>query len=172
MVLSLLVILIPVLLISYLLSRAPDEPQVETVDWKPVAGQAARQAPYEVLAPAELPAGWRATRANWTTEGEALPTGEESVRNQWRLGVLTDDEIYLELVQGDNRPQELIEETTRDAVAAGSTRIDGEPWKRMVTSDDRTRSLVRSTKAVTTVVAGDTGYRQLEQYAASLTPRS
>jgi hypothetical protein len=170
MVLSLLVILIPLVIITVLLTRNADQPDVETVEWEPTASQAARQAPFEVLAPAELPVGWRATRVTWTPEGGTEPTGEESVRNRWRLGVLTDQEIYLELVQGDKQPKKLVEMVTREGIDDGSSTIEGEPWNRLISPDRRTRSLVRTTPRVTTVVTGDTSYQQLESYAGLLVP--
>jgi hypothetical protein len=84
--------------------------------------------------------------------------------------VLTGEEIYLELVQGDKQPKKLIETVTRDGVEDGSSTIEGEPWERLISSDQRTRSLVRTTPQVTTVVTGDTSYQQLESYVGLLVP--
>lgn len=168
MLLSLLVILLPILVIMVALTRNPDQPDVPTVDWRPTAARAAEEAPYPVLAPTELPAGWRATRVTWTPEGQAEPTGEVSVRNRWRLGVLTDQETYIELVQGDKRVDEMVESVTREGIEDGSSSLDGRSWTRMISPDDRTRSLVSTTRQVTTVVSGDTSYQQLESYAGLL----
>ncbi|WP_168207607.1 DUF4245 domain-containing protein [Microlunatus elymi] len=168
MILSLLVILIPVAIIAFLLTRGQDEPNVPTVDWKPVAAQAAKEAPYEVLAPAELPAGWRATQVSWTKIGEPDPTGNESPRNRWRLGVLTDQQVYIELDQVDKQAQDFVDDITRNGQPDGTSTVAGQSWQRLVTDDDRTRSLVLATPKVTTVVSGDTSYRLLEDYAGLL----
>ncbi len=172
MILSLLVIMVPLAVITLLLTRGPAQTPVQTVDWKPVAAQAARQAPYQIVAPVELPAGWRATRVSWTKIDQPGPTGDLSVRNWWRLGVLTDQNIYIELDQGDKRPREFVDGITRQASPDGSSRIDGRAWTRMVTDDNRTRALVRSTATVTTVVSGDTDYGQLATFVGLLQPVS
>ncbi|WP_157683242.1 DUF4245 domain-containing protein [Microlunatus soli] len=168
MVLSLLVIMIPVAIFAALLTSGPDKPTVQTVDWQSVASRAREQAPYEVLAPAAIPAGWRATRASWTEVGQPDPTGQESVRNRWQLGVLTDRNIYLELDQVDKQPAEFVEQATREAVDDGVSRVDGNEWKRLVTDDDRTRALVHAGAGVTTVVTGDASYQQLEAFVGLL----
>jgi hypothetical protein len=172
MILSLLVIMIPLAVITVLLTRGPSQTQVQTVDWKPVAAQAARQAPYKVLAPVELPAGWRATRATWTKIDQPGPTGDLSVRNRWQLGVLTDQDVYIELDQGDKQPRDFIGSITRDASPDGTARVAGQTWSRMISDDGRTRALVRSVPAVTTIVSGDTSYGRLATFVGLLQPPS
>lgn len=170
MILSLLVIMVPLAVLTLLLTRGPGRIQVQTVDWKPVAAQAARQAPYQVLAPVELPAGWRATQVSWTRLDEPGPTGDPSVRNRWRLGVLTDQDVYIELDQGDKQVREFVDQITRQASPDGSSRIAGHSWTRMVTDDGRTRSLVWTTPKVTTIVSGDTTYARLATFVGLLQP--
>jgi hypothetical protein len=172
MILSLLVIMIPLAVITVLLTRGPSETKVQTVDWKPVAAQASRQAPYQVLAPVELPAGWRATRVTWTKIDQPGPTGELSVRNRWQLGVLTDQDVYLELDQGDKQPREFVGDITRDATPDGTAQVAGRRWTRMITDDGRTRSLVNSAAKATTIVSGDTSYAQLATFVGLLQPAS
>ena len=172
MVISLLVIMIPVAILAFVLTRGQDEPVVKTVDWQPVAAQARQQAPFEILTPVELPAGWRATQTSWTKIGQADPTGNESVRNRWRLGVLTDQDIYIELDQVDKQAGDFVDDITREGQPDGTSQVDGQTWKRLVTDDDRTRSLVLATPAVTTVVSGDTSYQQLETYVGLLHSQS
>lgn len=168
MVLSLLVIMVPVAIFAALLSSGPDQPEVRTIDWRAVAARARQQSPYPIQAPAELPSGWRATRASWTEVGQPDPTGTESVRNRWQLGVLTDSGVYLELDQVDKRAAEFVQEASRDGAEDGTSRIDGATWQRLVTDDDRTRSLVRRASGVTTLVVGDASYQQLEAFAGLL----
>lgn len=168
MIRSLAVILIPVLIIVVFFTRNLDDHPVRVVDWQPVLEQARKESPYPVLAPTNLPAEWRATRVSWVKKGQSDPGGNLSPRNSWQLGFLDPQDIYIELRQGDLDAPELIEKATREAKPDGESTIAGQPWTRMVTSDDRTRSLVNSTAKVTTIVAGDTGYEQLEAFAATL----
>ncbi|WP_195908902.1 DUF4245 domain-containing protein [Microlunatus sp. Gsoil 973] len=171
MVLSLVVILVPLAIIVAIFGQGPRDAEVETVDWKPVAIRAGQQAPYQVLAPVELPAGWRATRVSWTRVGQPDPTGSDSVRNRWQLGVLTDSDLYIELDQGDIRAKEMVDDLSRQGAPDGTSTVDGRTWKRLVTDDDRTRSLVLATPRVTAIVAGDVSYSLLETYVGLLQPQ-
>jgi len=172
MFLSLLVILVPLAIIVAFFTRGPSDAKVATVNWRPVAAQARQQAPYAVLTPVELPAGWRATRVSWTKIGQPDPTGQESVRNQWQLGVLTDSDLYIELDQGDQLPNDMVAAVSREGEPDGTSTVDGQTWKRLVTDDNRTRSLVLSTPHVTSIVSGDVDYSLLETYVGLLQPES
>lgn len=171
MFLSLLVILVPLAVIVAIFSQGPSQAKVQTVNWKPVAAEAAQQAPYPVLTPIELPAGWRATRVSWTRIGQTDPTGNESVRNRWQLGVLTDSDVYLELDQGDRLARDMVDVLSRSGQPNGSSVVNGQRWKRLVTEDNRTRSLVLAGPGVTTLITGDTSYSTLETYAGLLHPQ-
>lgn len=168
MFLSLLVILVPLGIIVAIFTHGPHDATVQTVNWRPVAARASQQAPYQVLTPIELPAGWRATRVSWTRVGEPDPTGQASVRNRWQLGVLTDANVYIELDQGDIQAGDMVDELSRQGQPDGTTTVDGRTWKRLVSDDDQTRTLVLTTPRVTTIVTGDTGYVQLETFAGLL----
>lgn len=168
MVLSLLVILVPLAIIVTFFSQGPSQAKVQTVNWKPIAAEASQQAPYTILTPIELPAGWRATRVSWTRIGQPDPTGNESVRNRWQLGVLTDSDTYLELDQGDRLANEMVGDLSRGGQPNGTTVVNGQTWKRLVTNDNRTRSLVLTRPGVTTLVTGDADYTTLETYAGLL----
>lgn len=168
MVRSLAVILIPVVIITYLFTRSPDEPTVQVVDFMPALGQARDQAPYPVLAPAAVPAGWRATKAVWLKEGDAGLGGEASPRNQWQLGFLSAENVYVELDQGDLRSQEMVADRTRGGVPDGQSTIGDQAWERRISPDERTRSLVLVTPSVTSIVLGDLPYGELETFAAAL----
>ncbi|MBO0812452.1 MAG: DUF4245 domain-containing protein [Microlunatus sp.] len=169
MFLSLLVIVVPLAIIVAIFGQGPRDAKVSTVAWKPVAARAAQQAPYAVLTPIELPAGWRATRVSWTRIGQPGPTGSESIRNRWQLGVLTDSDIYLELDQGDKQAGNMVADLSRQGRPDGTSTVNGQTWKRLVTDDNRTRSLVLARPGVTTIVTGDAGYVLLETYAGLLT---
>ena len=118
MIRSLAVILIPLVVITIIFTNTPDDHPVKEVDWKPVLATAQAEAPFEVLAPANLPEGWRATRVNWVPQGQPYLNGEASPRNLWQIGFLSPDDVYIDLNQGDARPQE----TGRSAVPGGYAR--------------------------------------------------
>lgn len=168
MVRSLAVILIPVVIITYLFTRSPDEPAVQVVDFAPALGQARDQAPYAVLAPAAVPAGWRATKAVWLQEGDSGLNGQVAPRNQWELGFLTAENMYIELDQGDLRSQEMVADRTRGGVPDGQSTIGDQVWERRISPDERTRSLVLVSPSVTSIVFADLPYGELEIFASAL----
>ena len=101
MVRSLAVILIPLVIITVLFTDLPEDRPVTEVDWRPVLATARRDAPFPVLAPTNLPEGWRATQAEWVEVGEPHLDGQPSVRNLWQLGFLNPDDVFIGLDQGD-----------------------------------------------------------------------
>lgn len=165
---SLLVILVPLIIISIVFTRVPRDVPVKVVDWAPTLVTARSEAPFPVLAPVNLPEGWRATRVNWVQEGEPSLNGERSPRNLWQLGFLTPDDVYLGLNQGDREAQDLVADETREGVADGQSVLGGTTWVRMLSPDDRTRSLVLNQPEVTTIVSGDLPYEALESYVTTL----
>ena len=168
MIRSLAVILVPLVIIAALFTDLPDDKPVQEVDWRSVLTVAREQSPYPVLAPTQLPSGWRATRATWVKAGDAHLNGEPSVRNLWQLGFLTPEDTYVSLGQGDEQIENFIAEQTRDGTADGESTVGGQTWQRRVSPDGRTRSLVRQESQVTAVVSGDLAYAALEAYASTL----
>ena len=108
MIRSLLVILVPVLIITFLFTRLPQDHPVKEVDWRPVLTTARGQAPYPVLAPVNLPAGWRATRVTWVKAGDPYLNGQASPRNYWQLDLLTPDNDFIGLSQGDQQIDDMV----------------------------------------------------------------
>lgn len=168
MVRSLAVIVVPLLIIAFFFTRNLDDHPVTVVDWKPVLVQAREQSPYPVLAPTNLPAEWRATKVTWVKTGDPFLNGAPAVRNTWQLGFLAPDDVYIELDQGDQATADLIKAQTRQGIPDGRSIVDGQTWERLVSGDDRTRSLVLSSPSVTSIVSGDTSYEALESYTATL----
>jgi Protein of unknown function (DUF4245) len=168
MIRTLAVILVPLVIITVLFTDLPEEKPVTPVDWQPVLAVARRDAPFPVLAPSNLPEGWRATQAEWVETGDPFRDGRPSVRNQWALGFLNPDNVFIGLDQGDLQPEDLVEEQTRQGTADGQSTVNGQTWERLLSPDGRTRSLVRREPTVTTVVAGDVTYAALETYVGSL----
>jgi hypothetical protein len=168
MIRSLLVILVPVVLIMWFFSRDLGDYPVQQVDYQPVLAQARAQAPYPVLAPEGLPRTWRATQVTWVAEGQPHLNDQASVRNLWQLGYLDPHDVFISVNQGDRRPDQFVDETTRDGSVDGKSLVADESWVRYVSPDERTRSLVRASPKVTTVVVGDTSYEALEAFASTL----
>ncbi len=66
------------------------------------------------------------------------------------------------------RSPRAIEASTRSGVVDGRSAVADQSWIRYVSPDERTRSLVRTTPEVTTIVVGDTTYEALEAFAGTL----
>lgn len=167
---SLAVILIPLVIITVLFTDLPKDKAVAEVDVRPALTVARREAPFPVLAPTNLPDGWRATQAEWIEAGDPYRNGQPSVRNLWSLGFLTPDQVFIGLDQGDGPPDDLVEEQTRDGTGDGQSTVNGQTWQRRLSPDGRTRSLVRTEPKVTSIVSGDLSYQGLEAYAVTLAP--
>lgn len=165
---SLVVIIVPLLLITLFFTRNLGDHPVTVVDWRPVLSAARSQAPYPVLAPVDLPPGWRAVQATWVKVGDPYLDGEPSERNLWKLGFLTSDDVFIGLTQGDLKPDDLVRTETRDGEADGQSVVGDQTWQRRISPDERTRSLVSSSPKVTTIVSGDLPYEALETYAGIL----
>ena len=168
MIRSLALIVIPLLVIAIIFTNVPDDHPVKEVDWKPVLATAQKQAPFDVLAPTNLPEGWRATRVNWVPQGRPYLNGEASPRNLWQIGFLSPDDVYIDLNQGDARPQEMVDLQSREGMPDGNSVIAGQTWQRLVSTDGRTRSLVLRGPSATVVVSADLPYEALEAYASTL----
>jgi len=168
MVRTLLVILVPIVIITVLFSRYLDDYPVREVNWQPVLAQAREQAPYPVLAPAGLPRTWRPTQVTWVPKGEPYLNDGVSVRNLWQIGYLDPGNVFISVNQGDDRPVDFVADLTRDGIVDGRSAVGDQTWIRYVSPDERTRSLVRITPEVTTIVVGDTSYEALEAFAGTL----
>lgn len=168
MIRSLALLVIPLAVIAVIFTNVPDDHPVKEVDWKPVLATARKEAPFQVLAPTNLPAGWRATRVAWVPQGKPYLNGEASPRSLWQLGFLTPDEVFIDLNQGDLQPQEMVDQQSRAGTPDGSSVVAGQTWQRLVSPDGRTRSLVLRGPDVTTVISADLPYEALEAYASTL----
>ncbi|SJN42653.1 DUF4245 domain-containing protein [Luteococcus japonicus] len=164
MIISLAVILLPAMAIYYFFSRTPAEPEVPVADWKPVVADARTEAPYDILAPSNLPETWKPVRARYGND-------------ELQLGFLSPDKVYFEVKQrvGANQPG-FISTVTREgrqdgtsevATAAGVKRT----WKRYLTGDERSHCLVSAVEGKrpsTTIVCGDVPYEGVEAFSSTL----
>jgi Protein of unknown function (DUF4245) len=168
MIRSLAVILIPLVVLTVLFTDVPKDRPVSEVDWRSVLAKARREAPYPVLAPTRLPAGWRATQAEWAQVGKPSQSGQLAVRNFWQLGFLNSDQVFIGLDQGDLLADDMVREQSRAGTPDGQSTVNGQVWQRLISPDQRTRSLVRREPKVTSIISGDLPYAALDAYAATL----
>ncbi|MFT4300073.1 MAG: DUF4245 domain-containing protein [Aeromicrobium sp.] len=144
--------------LGLLITHTPDDP-VSDVDYATTADSARQAATYGLLAPADLPEGWRANGVRFT------PGSTQA----WHLGVLTDEDRYIGLEQ-DKRPlDDVLEEHAEGAKQAGMVEIDGVTWQRFDGPKDRI-TLVRETPEVTTLVTTSTApVEDLRTFIGTLT---
>jgi Protein of unknown function (DUF4245) len=168
MVISLGVLLVPILLISWWFTRTPANSPVPTIDWQSVLAQSRTVAPYPLLGPVGLPDTWVATKAEWAATGEPAVNREAAPGNTWQLGMLSPDQVYVGLTQRDAAGPALITQISRSGRVDGTSTVGGVTWSRWVSADDRTRTLSRVDGSVTIVVSADLSYQGLEAFASTL----
>lgn len=117
---------------------------VRDVDYAKVADFARRQAPFDLVSPASLPHGWRATTVDYVD-------GEDA---RWHLGMLTDEEQYVGLEQTDSSTQSMLETYVDEDTARGEpVDIDGTRWSTW-TDEGGDLALVRSESEAAVLVVG------------------
>lgn len=171
MIRSLAVILIPILLLTWLLTNNLNDHPVEKVDWRPVLETAQATVDWPVQAPVGLPEGehgWVPNRVSFLKVGDRTIDGGVSPRNHWRLGYLSPDQIYYEINQGDGELEGFIWDVTRQGRRVGDEPIEGRTWERWQSSDGRTRSLVLREGPTATLVTADAEFIDLQQFARTL----
>lgn len=171
MVKSVALVIIPILLITWLLSNNLGDYPVEEVEWRPVLAQAREEAEWPVFAPEGLPEegrqAWVPTRVSWVETGGAA-TGGPSVRNHWRVGFLSPDEVYYEVNQGDGEPVLFVADVTREGRLVGEETVAGRSWERWESADGRTRTLLLRADPTVVMVTADDGFTELQQFAHTL----
>lgn len=168
MMISLAVLLIPILILVWIYSSPGDE-TVEQVDVPPVLKVARAEAPYPVLAPVGLPEGWVPNRVRWAAEGEPWLNGEPSPANAWQVGYINPAGIYVALQQRDGSGVSFIVEVTQEGTAGDAEVIGDYVWTRYTAKEGATKSLVAEVGESTAIVAGDTSFEELAEFAATLT---
>lgn len=134
-------------------TTTPDDP-VEAIDYATIVGQARPAADFELLAPATLPPGWKATSARLEP-------------NSWHLGVLTDDQDYVGLEQVKVGVERAVDRFADDSKAGGTADIAGETWTVRKGPNNRL-TLVRREDGLTTLVNGTAPRAVIEDYVSSL----
>lgn len=143
--------------VGYWFQVKPDN-TTKAVDYVTAVEAARGDADFELLAPASLPKGWKATSVRY----------ESGVRGQWHLGVMTDKGEYIGLEQSGIGTQRAIEQFAPDTKAKGRTTIGGQSWQ-LRTSNRGETTLVREDGTITIIVTGTASRGVIENYATTLT---
>ncbi len=168
MFLSLAVILVPIVVIYYVFTTGPDDYPVERVDPTSALSTARAEAKFPVLAPKNLPENWVCNRAAWIRTGEKLITDETAPADIWRISYIGPNKIAYTVVQSERISQKLERRTTREGVPLDAVQISGVAWQRLLSKDDRTRALRAEVGGSTIIVAADTSFEALIEFAKTL----
>ena len=154
----LVVLLVAWVGIQSLVKQQPDS-AVRTVDYAQVVAPARKAAKFDLVAPAALPTGWRATSV----------TFRDTVPQHWHLGVLTDTDRYVGLEQGQGSQRSMIEEyVDKDAQRGAPVQVDGRRWATYTDARGDLALVRRDGDATTLVVGHDVPRATLLSYVAGL----
>jgi hypothetical protein len=130
------------------------------IDYRESLAGARARAPYHVLAPQNLPAGWVATRAAYDPDADGVAT--------WHLGFVTPTGRFAGVAQRSGSSKSFEVQQSNRGAPDGEMTLDGEPWRRLYRRTRDIHSLVRVSDGVTTVVSGNTTYDELAVLVRSL----
>lgn len=171
MFLTILVLMVPLVLITWFFTRDPEQPPVQSVDWQAAVVQAQQADDFPVNTLKALPAGWMATKAAWVPTGEVLPSGATAGGSTLELGFLSENQTYFAVNQTMAPKGPYLGHVTREGAAVGTVEAAGLQWQHYVSADQRTHSLVRTTAGgLTIVLVSDAGVERLREVAGLLTP--
>lgn len=173
MIRSLAVIMVPVVLMYWLLSRDIGDHPVERIDYAPVLAEAKEKAPYTVMAPEGLGPEWIPNRSQYVSVGETTTNGSAAPGNQWQLGFISPDEIYYSILQTDAERIATVGDLSRGGSEQGTEMVNGQEWERWRSADGRTGVLAYTDpEGVTISVTADTDFAALATFAATLEPQN
>lgn len=134
------------------------------VDVRPIATQVVAETGWPISTAQDLPEGWKATNARFTTLQH---------RRTWHAGYLTADREYISIDQTKGATDRWLAARTRDGARDGAVRIDGQEWRRHRSTDGDGRALVLPSgeqRPLTTVVWGTVSYDELVAFVGRLEP--
>lgn len=139
------------------LVRDDVEVPVKTVDYQQTVDFARTQVDFPVIAPDELPRGWRATSAEFVPEP-----------GRWNLGVLTDEERYVGLAQSVRSEENMVRSYVDErAVAEPPVEVQGQTWRRW-TDEEGDTALTRTVGDMTVLVVSPAGLEVLTEFVETL----
>ncbi len=139
---------------------AGDRVYTPPVEVGPSLEQARDVAPFDVLAPVGLPAGWTPTSVRYT------PGASPS----WHVGYLTPAGAYAGLEQAAVPTDELLRDAVPTTSASGQVDLAGTTWQLRTDEATGETTLVRADRDATVLVTGSATQAELEQLAAALRP--
>lgn len=137
----------------------PTVQRAEPIDYSAELALARSQAPFEVLAPQQLPSGWDATSVSWEGAGPEV---------SWHLGIRTVDSLYVGLEQSNQSTSRFLEARTPADQPAEPVSIAGQTWTGLTSADGDERAYVLAGDGVTTIVTGTASETDLITFAESL----
>ena len=139
-----------------LISSPPNDDQ--TVDYARVVPDVRKAARLAILAPPSLPHGWRATSVRFTDDPP----------QHWHLGVLTDQNRYVGLEQGQQSVPAMVNEYVDSGASRRQpVRVGARTWA-SYTDSGGDLALVRRDGRTTLVVGHEVPRATLVRYVASL----
>jgi Protein of unknown function (DUF4245) len=138
-------------------NRHPDP--VHAVAYSQDVPAARKAADFPLLAPPELPRGWRATTVSFAPPPDS----------HWHLGVLTAADRYVGLEQGHDSVRSMVRAYVDEAAERGRpVDVEGSTWA-SYTDSGGDLALVRRSRGTTTLVVGhDVTRSDLAAYTARL----
>lgn len=150
-----------------LITFRPQGQQLHVVDYRAQLAQARIGAAFPLVAPAGLPAGWRATSAYFDSPagGTAGVPGVTS----WHVGFVTPENQYAGFEQTNGLVVGALQDVLDGPTDTGVTSdVRGVSWQRWTDAAGERRALVRTDTGVTVVVDGSADWAVLERLAGSL----
>jgi hypothetical protein len=130
------------------------ESSVKAIDYAAVVEQARPAATFPLLAPANLPEGWKATSARFQANG-------------WHLGVLTDDDDYIGVEQLKSSVDRTVDRFAEGSKSDGTAEVAGQTWT-VRTGPKGRLTYVRDADGLATLVNGTAPRSVIEDYIESL----
>ena len=163
MVRSMSVVLVFVALLVLVVQRRHGD-AVKVVDYSSAVAKARSIAAYQVLAPAGLPADWRATSVRL-----GRPEGRDQPPLSLHVGFVTPDGQYAAVEESDQPDRTgFVRDVVGKGAADGSVDVAGQAWELHGTEAGDHRSLVRRTGTAVYVVTGSASVAELSTLAGAL----
>lgn len=129
------------------------------IDYSAELRDARAGAPYHVLAPVGLHAGWRPTSVRY---------GQTDGITMWHLGYISPAGEYIGIEQSNGPAGAWISQQTHGGRPEGVLVIDQRHWTMRYQPERKLRSLAITWDGVTVVVAGVASYQTLTEFAGAL----
>jgi hypothetical protein len=159
-------VVICLLIVAWMSFRQTPEDPVREVDPASTVQLAAARAGYPLVAPLDLPDGYRPTSAR--TDAGAAEQGDPVTLE---IGYLTPTEEFAGFVVSDDEGADAVTGVLAGAEADGTVELGGQAWTRSTSRRGET-VLSREAEGVTVLVTGSAGDDELETVATAVRPYS